>query len=793
MIRLAGILPHVPAVLGRHTGIIVTLVPGSRIAQYEILESIGAGGMGEVYRARDSRLDREVAIKVMAPHVAADPDMRRRFETEARAIAALSHSSIVAIHELAVVDDTPVAVMELLQGATLRARLGSGALPWREAATIAASVADGLAAAHARGIVHRDLKPENVFLTHDGAVKILDFGLAQQRPTLPGIDGDGPTIAHTAPQVVLGTFGYMSPEQVTGDRIDARSDLFALGCVLYEMLSGRRRFDGSTPQEVIARLLHESSQDTSLLSAAGPPALTAIVTRCTERLAARRFDSAADVASALRALLSGSTILTESRDIRKPRGRARSLAVLPFANAGADPSIEYLVNGITENIINSLSQLGGLRVVPRSLVFRYRGLQADPAAIGAALNARTILTGTVSQQGASLTIQAELVDTANESQIWGEQFRPKLADLPNVQQEIAWQISEALRLKLTGAQKKKLRRRAKVDPEAYKEYLRGRHFFNTWTPEGFHRALEHFERAIDLDATYAPAYAGLGDTIGCMSYYAFIPPADGFPRAEAAAQRALALDPELAEAHGALALGNLFFKWNWTDAERAFKQSLELNPSGASVRAFYAIMLGTAGRHDQAIAEARTARQLDPLSPLVNMSVGWTLFFAGRCDDAATELRQTRALLKADERDEATSVIVVALELLGRFEEAATEGVNARCFGVPIDGEALRRAFRAGGPRGYWEERLAQLERVAATLPPLTNYSYGVILTHLGRLDEAIAHLNVLVDFHHGAPVFFATDPGLAPLHGHPDYERMLKRIGVPRVPMASAPHTASR
>ena len=793
MIRSAGILPHVPGVLRRHTGIIVTLVPGSRIAQYEILESIGAGGMGEVYRARDSRLDREVAIKVMAPHIAADPDMRRRFETEARAIAALSHSSIVAIHELAVVDETPVAVMELLQGDTLRKRLKAGALAWREAATIAASIADGLAAAHGRGIVHRDLKPENVFLTRDGGVKILDFGLALQRPKLPGVDADGPTLAHTAPHVVLGTFGYMSPEQVTGDRVDARSDLFALGCVLFEMLSGRPRFDGSTPQEVIARLLHESGQDSALLATAGPPALTAIVSRCTERLASRRFDSAADVAIALRALLSGSTILTDSREVRKTRGRARSLAVLPFATAGADSSIEYLVNGITESIINSLSQLGGLRVVPRSLVFRYRGLQADPAAIGAALNARTILTGTVSQQGESLTIQAELVDTATESQIWGEQFRPRLADLPNVQQEIAWQMSEALRLKLTGAQKKKLRRRAQVDPEAYKEYLRGRHFFNTWTPDGFQRALEHFERAIDGDATYAPAYAGLGDTIGCMSYYGLMPPGDGFPRAEAASRRALALDPDLAEAHGALALGELFYKWNWAEAERAFITSIKLNASVASVRAFYALMLSTAGRHDQAIAEARAARQLDPLSPLVNMSVGWTLFFAGRCEEAATELRHTRTLLRAGERDEATSVIVVALELLGRFEEACDEGINASCFGVPLDGEALRRALRAGGPRGYWEERLVQLERAAPALPPLTHYSFGVILTHLGRLDEAIEHLNVLVDFHHGAPVFFATDPGLMPLHGHPAYERLLTRIGVPRVPMASAPHTASR
>jgi serine/threonine protein kinase/tetratricopeptide (TPR) repeat protein len=783
----------------------VTFAPGSRIAQYELLESIGAGGMGEVYRARDSRLDREVAIKVMAPHIAADPEMRRRFETEARAIAALSHSSIVAIHELAVVNDTPVAVMELLQGETLRARLRSAALPWRDAAQIGAAIADGLAVAHARGIVHRDLKPENVFLTRDGAVKILDFGLALQRRLMPAVDADGPTVAaivHTAPQVVLGTFGYMSPEQVTGDRVDARSDIFALGCVLFEMLSGRPRFEGSTPQEIVARLLHESGQHGSAIHAAGPPGFDLVVSRCTERLAAKRYQSAADVATALRALLGGSVVLSEERnapsaltDARQARraraARGKSLAVLPFANAGADASIEYLTNGITESIINSLSQLGGLRVVPRSLVFRYQGLQADPSAIGHALNARTILTGTVSQQGESLTIQAELVDTSTESQIWGEQFRLRLSELPNVQQEIAWQISEALRLKLTGVQKKKLRRRAKVNPEAYTEYLRGRHFFNSWTPDGFRRAIEHFDRAINHDASYAPAYAGLADTVGSMSYYGMFPPDEGFPRAEAAAHKAIALDPELAEAYGALALGNLFYRWDWAAAEREFRKSIALNASLASVRAFHALMLSTSSRHEEAMAEARAARQLDPLSPLVNMSVAWTLFFAGRCEDAVTELRHTRALLRIDSREEATSVIVVALELLGRFEEATEAARDCACFGVALDGDALLRAFRAGGAMAYWEERLVQQERAAAKLPPLSHYGFAVIYSQLGRLEEAVQHLEVLVTMHHGAPVFFAVDPGLLPLHGHAAYEALLTRIGVPRPTTASVPHTA--
>ena len=758
----------------------MTLAPGFRIAQYEIVDSIGAGGMGEVYRARDSRLGRDVAIKVMAPHVAADPEMRRRFETEARAIAALSHASIVAIHELAIVNDLPVAVMELLEGQTLRERMKAGALPWQESARIAAAVADGLAAAHARGIVHRDLKPENVFLTADGAVKILDFGLAMQRHAMPAGLGDGPTIAHTAAHMVLGTFGYMSPEQVTGDRVDPRSDIFALGCVLFEMIAGRPRFSGSTPQEVIARLMSDSAHDVSAIDVAAPRPLVAIITSCLQRSPQNRFQAAADVSSALHGVLSGSSFSTSVVTGRRPRARGKSIAVLPFANTGADPETEYLTNGITENIINSLSQLGGLRVVPRSLVFRYAGQQADPATIGLALNARTILTGRVSPQGEHLSIQAELVDTGTESQIWGEQFRPKLSELANVQQEIAWQISEALRLKLTGAQRKKLKRRTSVNPEAYQEFLRGRHFFNAWTPDGFKRARQHFERAIDLDPTYAPAYSGLGDTIGSMSYYGLLPPGEGFPRAQAAARRAVELDPELADAHGTLGIGTLFFMRDWAASERHFQKSIELNPAIASVRAFYALMLTTAGRHDEAIEQARTGRQLDPLSPLVNMSVGWVLFFSGRCEEAVADLTNTREMLRADARDEAGSILIVAYEVLERYEDAARVASSTLCFGVPVDGQALMRAWQEGGAPAYWAERLAALERCPVPIS-LNHYGYGVVLARLGRPDEALEHLETLVEIQHGAPVFFAVDPALRPLAGNPRFEALLNRIGAPR------------
>ncbi len=491
----------------------MSLTPGTRLAQYQILSPLGSGGMGEVYRARDMRLDREVAIKVMADHVAADPDMRRRFETEAKAVAALSHPAIMAIHELAFVGDTPLAVMELLEGETLRERLRRGSMAWRDAVQVGAAVAEGLAAAHAKGVIHRDLKPENIFVTADGAVKVLDFGLALQRFSAAD-ETLGPTATRTAEGVILGSFGYMSPEQVMGERVDGRSDIFALGCIIYEMLCGQRLFAGSTPQEVLANLMHDSLPQLSAFDPLAPSELRAIVSRCVERDRSRRFESAADLGMALRSLLSGSAAGASGRRA-KPRGK--SLAVLPFVNEGVDPSFEYLTDGITESIINSLSQLSGLRVVPRSLVFRYKGLQADPATVGLALNARTILTGRVVQHGDVLSIQAELVDTANESQLWGERFRQKTNDLVTVQEEIAWQISEALRLKLTGAQKKKLRRRATVNAEANQEYLRGRHHWNTWTPDAFRRAREHFERAIAHDPSYAVAYAGLGDAYGAMS------------------------------------------------------------------------------------------------------------------------------------------------------------------------------------------------------------------------------------------------------------------------------------
>jgi eukaryotic-like serine/threonine-protein kinase len=765
----------------------MSLRPGTHLAQYEILASLGSGGMGEVYRARDERLQREVAIKVMAPHIASDPHMRRRFEVEARAVAALSHPAIMSIHELAIVDGFPMAVMELLEGENLRTRMKKGPLAWRDTVAIGATVADGLGAAHAKGVIHRDLKPENIFVTLEGAIKILDFGLALHRLDPAAPTAEAPAVTRTAPGTILGTLGYMSPEQVRGERVDGRADLFALGCILYEMLAGRPLFGGATPQEVLANVLHDSLPELTAFDPLAPPELRTIVSRMVERDRNRRFQTAGDVAMALRALLTGSVDRVASR---RPRPRGKSLAVLPFVNAGADPQFEYITDGIIESIINSLSQLGDLRVVPRSLVFRYKGLQADPATVGLALNARTILTGRVSQQGDVLNIQAELVDTANEAQLWGERFHQKITDLVTVQEEIAWQISEALRLRLTGAQKKRLRKRPTVNAEAHREYLRGRYHWNTWSPDAFRRALEHFERAIAHDPVYALAYAGLGDALGAMSYFGQIAPEDGFPRARAAATRAVELDPELAEPHVTHAIALMFWEWDWTGAGRELQQAIRLAPKLSLARAVHALYLITCSRLDEALPEALLARDLDPLSVFNNMAVAWVHRFSGDHEKAAQEATRVREIVPGLE--EAGNLLISSYEALGRLDEAAKLMSKQRAWGLQIDGAALLDALQTGGPDAYWEARHRLVKASAATGAPEAEFPLMLVCAHQGRFEEALDHAERMVEAHVGGTVFLGVDPFLRPLHGHPRYEALISRVGIPRR-TASGPRTASR
>ena len=583
---------------------------GTRLGPYEVSGALGRGGMGEVYRARDTRLGRDVAIKVLPEHLSKHAQALARFEREARALAALSHPNILAIYDVGTYQEVSYCVTELLEGETLRNQLERGAIPWHKAAEIGAALSDGVAAAHAKGITHRDLKPANIFLTIDGRVKILDFGLAR---FTPAVSADDETLTHGATQMdtVVGTPGYMSPEQVRGRPAEPLSDIFSLGCVLYEMISGQRAFSRSSVAETIVAILTEDVPEPT--GAALPPEFQRVIRRCLEKNPRERFESARDLAFRLREIVTGPQLAPAAPPFPSEKV-LDSLAVLPFANAGGDPDAEYFSEGISDSIINNLSQLRQLRVASRTTVFRYKGQDADLSRVGRELNVGAVLTGKVVQRGDHLRIQAELVDAASGSQLWGQQYNRHAAEIFAIEEEIAREISEALRLRLTGDQQKRLGKRYTENNAAYQLYLRGRYYWNRRTGEMLQRAAAYFERAIESDPEYALAWAGLGDCYALYSAYEVLSPKESVPRAEEAAWKALEIDETLAEPHAALGWIMSHYYWDWAGAERQFRRAIELNSNYAAAHYWFHIPLVATGRMDEAWAHTRRALEIEPLA-----------------------------------------------------------------------------------------------------------------------------------------------------------------------------------
>jgi serine/threonine protein kinase/tetratricopeptide (TPR) repeat protein len=754
------------------------LANGFRLGHYEILAPIGSGGMGEVYRARDVRLEREVAIKVLSRRLERDTDAIARFEREAKAVASLSHPNILAIHDFAVQEGTPYTVTELLAGESLRERLGRGSMGWREAATLGVAIAEGLSAAHARNIVHRDLKPENVFVTHDGRVKILDFGLARPAHEVwasQAVDATAPTVALPSDTgVVLGTIGYMSPEQVLGLPVGTTSDLFSLGCVLYELVTGRRPFERTTPTDTLAAVLHDRPGVISESGLHVPPELARVILHCLEKAPERRFQSARDTAFALQSVLNDSSVHVATA--RSRTARVKSIAVLPFTNESGDPELDYVSEGLTENLINALSQVPKLRVIPRAVVFRYKGRSADSATIAVELNATTLVTGRVVTRGDQLSVQAELIDAATESQMWGQRYVRPIADLFGVQQTLGDEIADALRVKLSrGSPRARKRAAREPDAAAYKEYLRGRHFFNRWTADGFTRAIDHFERAITIDPEFAPAWAGLAEALGAAGYFGFLPAADVMPRAGLAADRAIRLDDSLADGHAVLGLGLLFWKWDFEAAGAAFRNAIARNPRHALVRVYHTLYLISQGRTEEAIVEAREAERLDPVSPVTVMSVAWALHFAGRHDDVISQLH--RLLDLEPQSPNAHGMLAATFERRGQLD-AAIRHFERWCDATDQPAsvmETLRTAAEEG-PSAYWRARLDLLERGIYCGSP-SPFAFAFVYVQLGRHDDALDCLERALDERQGAMVFLAADDAFAPLSTHPRFVRLLERV----------------
>ena len=791
------------------------LNPGTRLGPYEIISALGAGGMGEVYRARDSRLDRDVAIKVLPENLAADPEALSRFEREAKAVAALSHPNILAIHDFGKDQGIAYAVTELLEGETLRNRLNQSSLPWRKAVEIGVAIAEGLSAAHSKGIIHRDLKPENIFLTSDSRVKILDFGLARVAPRFASQDAETMALtraskpAKTQPGTVMGTVGYMSPEQVRAEPAEAPSDIFSFGCVLYEMAAGLRAFARATAADSMVAVLKEDPPRLTEIGKQFPPDLDRVVAHCLEKKPEERFQSARDLAFALRSISSSSSNILQAppplvskvrfrRALRIPaaaaavlllagllfffwtgRDKIDSLAVLPFANTGGDPNAEYLSDGITEGIINNLSQLPNLGVMSRSSVFRYKGKDTDPQAAGRALKVRAVLVGRVVQRGDSLSVSAELVDARSNRQIWGEQYNRKLADILKVQEEMSREISDKLRLRLTGEEKQRLARRPTENTEAYQLYLQGRYQWNKRTLEGMQQGIDFFQQAIAKDSRYALAYAGLADAYALLADYHVLPAKEVMPRAKTAAMKALEIDDSLAEAHASLAWAKLTHDWAWSDAEKEIKRSIELNPNYATAHYWYGEYLMLMGRPDDAMTEMKRALALEPASLVINRAVGSTFFYARQYDAAIEQCR--KAVLMDPNFIGAHVYLGRAYEQKGAHGEALAEFQKALSLSEGNSNElaALGHAYAVSGKSGEARKILDELkERSKQTyVQPIW---IAAVHTALGEKDQAFEWLQKGYEDRSGWLVYLKIDPIFDSLRSDPRFADLLRRVGLP-------------
>ncbi len=680
---------------------------GQTISHYRIVEQLGAGGMGIVYKAQDSRLDRAVALKFLPEELAQKPQALERFRREARAASALNHPGICTIYDIGEQDGRAFIAMEFIDGETLRSHIHGKPLPLEEILKLGIQIADALDAAHAEGIIHRDIKPANIFVTKRGQAKVLDFGLAKLVPkgVAAGADADSGGEASDSTSIVgiiSGTPSYMSPEQVRGDNLDPRTDIFSLGLLLYEMATGRQAFSGGTGGVIIEAVLTRSPVPVRSINPDIPQRLEEIINKALHKDRDQRYQHAADIPlicndwSEVRFQLeSCGEARNPSGDVRQscapPNTEARhstthtgaqrpervskiidSLAVLPFENASRDPEYEYLSDGIAGSLINILATVPKLRVMAQSTVFRYKGRGIDPQAVGRELNVRAVLTGRMMQSGGSLRIGTELVDVATGSQLWGAQYDRKPGDIFAIQDDISNEISEKLRLKLTRAEKKRLTKRQTDDAEAYRLYLKGRHHWNRWTEDGFYKAIEYFQQAVDKDPGYALAYAGVADSYVLLGWNGYLPPKDAFPKAKAAAMEALRLDPDLGEAHTPLAAVLWLYDWQWQEAQTEFKRSLALNPAYPTANHWYAEYVMTMGRHAEAIARMKNSQELDPLSLIISVAIGWALLHGPAI---RRRHRTTPANGELDPNYPVTYWILgLLLRKMGRYELAIAEG-----------------------------------------------------------------------------------------------------------------------
>ncbi len=805
------------------------LSAGDQLGPYKILASIGAGGMGEVYRAQDAKLGRDVALKVLPAEMAHDPERLARFHREAKALAQLDHPNIVTIHSVEECNGVHFLTMQLVEGRSLDRVIPASGLPLEQIVEIARALGDALAVAHDKGIVHRDLKPGNVMVTNEGHVKVLDFGLAKDVRAANGGDLTLTSDSQTQIGIVMGTPAYMSPEQAAGRLLDHRTDIFSLGVVLHEMATGRRPFEGTSSAELVSAILRDTPPSVTDARPDLPSDLARIIRRCLEKDPSHRVQTARDVSNEFRDLarqtsqkLAAATTSTSSSravpaaDSGIPHadevsgvkrhaialtiaaillvigfagvgiylkgskaGQVDSIAVLPLENRSNDPEAEYISDGITESINNSLTRLPSLRVIPHSVASHYRGKSMDMRKVGDELRVQAVLTGSIAQRGDDLTVNVELDDVRNGKQLWGERYNRKLADLLAVQNEIAREVSQLLRSQLSAEDQQKLTKGSTDNPEAYQLYLKGKYYTNKLSKAGFSKGIEYFNQAIALDHQYGLAYSGLAYNYINQDDW-FMPPNEAGPKTREAAQKALAIDESDGGAHLSMAIVTHWYDWNWAAAESEFKRAIELNPNNWEAHTYYSWFLAPMGRNDQSIAEAKRAQQADPLSGFANFNVGGALVFARQWDPAIEQLH--RAIEVDPTFWFSHCFLGRAYEQKGKLPEAIAE--FQRALELEEDNaeiwSGLGHAYALSGKRAEAQKVLEHLKGVSAH-SWVAPYNIAVIYAGLGEKEQAFAFLDqAYKDRSYYLPTYLATDARIDSLRSDPRFVELRKRVGLP-------------
>jgi serine/threonine-protein kinase len=820
------------------------LASGMSFGHYEIVKQIGAGGMGEVYLAKDTKLERRVAVKILSEKFAAHESNLQRFIQEAKAASALNHPNILVIHEIGESEKSNYIVSEYIEGETLRESFKQSLPKLSELLNTAIQIANALCAAHEAHIVHRDIKPENIMIRPDGFVKILDFGLAklvEQKPV--GFEASTVIQNQTANGVILGTVNYMSPEQAKGEKIDERTDIFSFGVVLYEMIAGRTPFAGDSMSETFANLINSEPPPLARFSSNTPDELQRIVAKMLRKKRDERYQTMKDLLSDLKdlrenlvfderlekshpsndknatAFLQASTgdgnPQTDERNhnfTKQIKSRKsfvafglavlliaafsfgyyfynskksvssanvkKSLAVLPFVNAGNDVNTEYLSDGVTESIINNLSQISSLRVMSRNSAFRFKNNQADVKNIAAQLGVETLVTGDIKQLGDKLVINVRLIDASDDSQIWGNQYVKDSGDILAAQNEIAQAVATNLRGKLSNSDQQQLTKRPTENAEAYQLYLRGRFHVFKLTPPEIQKGMSYFQQAIEVDPSYALAYVGLADAYRSFALSGEIPAADAMPKAKAAANKALEIDDRLAEVHSSLSSIVFWYDWDWNASENQIKRAIELNPNNADAHIFYAYILSNTGRHAEALAEARRAGELDPLSLVINALEGQFLLHAGQTDEALAKLRKTFEL----DLNFAVAHLFASSAYIekGMYAEAVAEARKVRELNITSSQPTafLCYALVRLGKQAEARDELEKLLKLSDERY-VSPYTIALIYHGLNERDETFAWLERGFEQRDVRMTFLKVEPKWNNIRIEPRFVSLLKRMNL--------------